>query len=67
MGYNTLRVNLSDVPSETMKKINKTAYRRFHFSIRRMWRTFLVVPKNLRTLWAVAITLLLSFRDLDDF
>ena len=67
MGYNKLRVNLSDVPSETLKKINKQAYRRFHFSLRRMWRTFQVVPKNLRTLWAVVITLLLSFRDLDDF
>lgn len=67
MGYNTLRVNLSEVPAETMKKINKAAYRRFHFSIRRMWRTFLVAPKNIRTLWAVVITLLLSFRDLDDF
>jgi radical SAM superfamily enzyme YgiQ (UPF0313 family) len=67
MGYNSLRVNLSEVPSETMRKIHNAAYRRFHFSIRRMWRTFLVAPKNLRTLWAVIITLILSFRDLDDF
>lgn len=67
MGYNTLRVNLSDVPAETIKKINKAAYRQFHFSIRRMWRTLKVVPKNLRTLRALIITLLLSFRDLDDF
>ncbi len=67
MRYSRLRVNLSEVPSETMKKINKAAYRRFHFSARRMWRTFLVAPKNIRTLWAVVITLALSFRDLDDF
>ncbi len=67
MGYNTLRVNLSEVPSKTLRKINKSAYRRFHFSFRRMWRTFKVVPKNFRTLWAVVITFVLSFRDLDDF
>lgn len=66
MGYNTLRVNLSAVPSKTVVKINKAAYRRFHFSPRRMWRTWRVAPKNIRTLWAVVITLVLSFRDLED-
>ncbi len=66
MGYNRLRVNMSEVPAEKLKRLNKAAYRRFHFSARRMWRTFWVVPKNVRTLWAVIITLLLSFRDLED-
>ncbi|MEW6080067.1 MAG: radical SAM protein [Thermodesulfobacteriota bacterium] len=67
MRYSVLRVNLSEVPSATLWKINKSAYRRFHFSIRRMWRTLRVAPKNLRTLWAVLVTLALSFRDLEDF
>ncbi len=67
MGYNRLRVNLSAVPDTTVKKINKIAYRRFHFSMQRMVRTFLVVPKNIRTLWAVVIAVVLSFKDLEDF
>jgi hypothetical protein len=33
----------------------------------RVWRAFRVTPWNLRTLWAMAIALILSFRDLDDF
>lgn len=63
MAYFDLKVNLSEVPDSTLRKINKDAYKNFYFSPRRMWRTFRVVPKNLRTAWSVAVIALLSLRD----
>lgn len=65
--YTKMEVNMSPVPDETLKRISRRFYREFHFSPDRMWRTFRVVPKNLRTLWSVAVVGILSFRDFGNF
>ncbi len=67
MDYTSLMVNLSEVSDDRLRAISKDAYRRFHFSPDRMWRTFKVVPKNLRTAWSVAIVAALSVRDVGNF
>lgn len=63
MGYFDLKINLSEVPDETLRRIMKSVYRRFYFSPSRMWRLFRIVPKNLRTLWSVVVVTQLSLRD----
>jgi radical SAM superfamily enzyme YgiQ (UPF0313 family) len=67
MDYTSMTVNLSDVSDERLKQISKEAYRKFHFAPDRMWRTFKVVPKNLRTAWSVAIIAALSVKDVGNF
>jgi len=65
--YTKMAVNLSPVPDERLKEIFRMAYRRFHFAPGRMWRTFKVAPKNLRTLWSVIVIAILSRRDYGNF
>jgi len=65
--YTKMEFNMSPVSEEIVKHISHRFYREFHFSPRRMWRTFRVVPKNFRTLWSVAVVGVLSFRDFGNF
>ncbi|MFO8057365.1 MAG: radical SAM protein [bacterium] len=65
--YTRMELNLSEVPHERLQQISRKFYRDFHFSPGRMMRTFRVVPKNLRTLWSVAVVGILSFRDFGNF
>lgn len=63
MDYTVLKVNLSEAPDQVLRRFSKQAYRRFHFSPPRMWRTFQVVPKNFRTVWSVGMIAVLSLFD----
>jgi radical SAM superfamily enzyme YgiQ (UPF0313 family) len=65
--YTRMMVNMSEVSDECLLKTARQAYRRFHFAPGRMWRTFKVVPKNLRTAWSVLVVAILSLRDFRDF
>ncbi len=63
MDYLGLHVNLSEVSDRFLQNFVRRAYRKFHFSPSRVWRTSVVVPKNMRTLQAMGILSLLSIRD----
>ena len=67
MDYSDLKVNLSEVSDEKLRQLRKEAYRKLHFAPDRVWRTFRVVPKNHRTVWAVGITGLLAIRDIGNW
>jgi len=61
--YSTMTVNLSAVSDEILHKLNKKAYRKFYLDPRRAWRTFQLVPKNLRTLVNAFLVFRLFFQD----
>ncbi len=63
MDYYDFKLNLSEVSDETLRRLKKEAFRKLHFSPYRMWRAFRVVPRNMRTFWAVGITVILSIKD----
>lgn len=67
MDFTRFSGNLSEVPDETLIRMNRQAYRRFHFHPARMWRTAKVVPKNWNTVKSVAITAVLSLKDFPNF
>ena len=61
--YSTMTVNLSAVNDEILHKLNKKAYRKFYLTPGRAWRTFQLVPKNLRTLVNAFLVFRLFFQD----
>jgi len=61
--YSTLDINLSSVSDERFREIRKSAYRRFYFSLFRIWSNFWLAPKNFRTLRSIYDAVLLSIKD----
>jgi len=61
--YNTITVNLSAVDDDTLRRLNKRAYRQFYLDLPRMARTLKVVPKNVRTLRNIYFIVKLFFQD----
>ncbi len=61
--YSTLNINLSAVPDKKLKKLRKSAYRKFYFSPFRIWSNLLLAPKNFRTLKSIIDVVKLSLKD----